>query len=120
MNSNGEHGGEWPSTSAQTGKSNGGDGPKEGQEVASPSNSNLSASDDESSPSPAKCVDDSPIFVPDGAELAGAAAAAVRAGAMPPALAAPKQIVPALQPDAFGSTHAMVEAKLQQIKDEEA
>ena len=120
MNSNGEHGGEWPSTSAQTGKSNGRDGPKDGQEVASPTHSNLSASDDESSPSPDKCVDDSPILVPDGAELVGPAAVAGKAGGMPPALAAPKQIVPAFQPDALGSTHAMVEAKLQQIKDEEA
>jgi len=85
---------------------------KVGQDVASPLNSNFSASDDESSPSPHKCADDSPILVPDGTELAGAAAVAARAGAMAPALAAPKLTMPALKPDAFGSTHAMVEAKL--------
>ena len=42
MNSHGEHGGEWPSTSAQTGKSNANDGPTEAHEVGSPLNSNFS------------------------------------------------------------------------------
>lgn len=112
MNSNGEHGGEWPSTSAQTGKSNGKDGPKEGQDAASPLHSNFSASDEESSPSPDKCVDDSPVLVPDAAELAGAAAAAAKVSAVATAPAAPQPPVPVFKPDAFGSTHAMVEAKL--------
>ena len=85
---------------------------KVGQDVASPLDSNFSASDDESSPSPDKCVDDSPILVPDGAALAGPAAIAAQASAMPSALAAPKQTMPVLKPDAFGSTHVMVETKL--------